>query len=196
MFGFSGSPDGWSFGGRNATGFSIRRCASFWVTVLETRGRGGDQERHGKRIVPLLRRVVRALRTWRRAQFAERLAAGPAWADLGLVFTMEDGSAVAGQWVSFRFEILAFRAGLPPIQFHDLRHGVAPTNQRPRISQPPVRTSTPELILGTTAPDPRDARCQRWQPGGVVLPQVATQRSVSRPGEDAHHYSIGACAAR
>jgi integrase len=27
--------------------------------------------------------------------------------------------------VSVRFETLAFRAGLPPVRFHDLRHGAA-----------------------------------------------------------------------
>jgi integrase len=41
------------------------------------------------------------------------------------VFTREDGTAVPGQWVSVRFETLAFRAGLPPVRFHDLRHGAA-----------------------------------------------------------------------
>lgn len=30
-----------------------------------------------------------------------------------------------GQWVSTRFETLAYRAGLPPVRFHDLRHGAA-----------------------------------------------------------------------
>ena len=30
-----------------------------------------------------------------------------------------------GQWVSVRFETLAYRAGLPPVRFHDLRHGAA-----------------------------------------------------------------------
>ena len=27
--------------------------------------------------------------------------------------------------MSVRFEILAYRAGLPPVRFHDLRHGAA-----------------------------------------------------------------------
>ena len=53
------------------------------------------------------------------------LSWGEAWADTGLVFTREDGTAVPGQWVSVRFETLAFRAGLPPVRFHDLRHGAA-----------------------------------------------------------------------
>ena len=41
------------------------------------------------------------------------------------MFTREDGTPVPGQWVSVRFETLAYRAGLPPVRFHDLRHGAA-----------------------------------------------------------------------
>ena len=62
--------------------------------------------------------------------------------------------------------------------------GVAPTttpNQRPRISQPSLRTST-RAHRGTTATDPPDARCRRRQPGGAVLPRAAARQSVSQPG--------------
>jgi integrase len=69
--------------------------------------------------------AVAALRAWRSTQLAGRLAWGEAWADTGLVFTREYGTAVPGQWVSVRFETLAYRAGLPPVRFHDLRHGAA-----------------------------------------------------------------------
>ena len=41
------------------------------------------------------------------------------------MFTWEDGTPVPGQWVSVRFETLAYRADLPPVRFHDLRHGAA-----------------------------------------------------------------------
>ncbi len=85
----------------------------------------GAKSESGVRAVPLPDRVVRALRAWRKAQAAERLAAGPAWEDTGLVFTHEHGDGVSGQWASRRFALLAFRAGLPPVRFHDLRHGAA-----------------------------------------------------------------------
>jgi len=75
--------------------------------------------------VPLPERVVGALRAWRKVQLAERLSWGEAWTDTGRVFTREDGTPVPGQWISVRFETLAFRAGLPPVRFHDLRHGAA-----------------------------------------------------------------------
>ena len=65
------------------------------------------------------------LRAWRKTQLAERVAWGPAWTDTGRVFTREDGTALRPAWISVRFGTLSARAGLPPIRFHDLRHGTA-----------------------------------------------------------------------
>src|SRR5215510_13308534 len=50
---------------------------------------------------------------------------GPAWTDSGRVFTREDGTPLRPGWVSARFGALTAQAGLPPIRFHDLRHGTA-----------------------------------------------------------------------
>jgi integrase len=75
--------------------------------------------------VPLAAPVLEALRAWRKLQAADQLVWGRDWADNDLVFTREDGTAVPGPWVSTRFETLAYRAGLPPVRFHDLRHGAA-----------------------------------------------------------------------
>ena len=94
-------------------------------TVRATGGGDGPKSESGKRPVPMADRVVRAMRAWRKAQDEERLGWGPAWTDTGLAFTREDGTAIPGQWLSRRFETLAFRAGLPPVRFHDLRHGAA-----------------------------------------------------------------------
>ena len=77
--------------------------------------------------------------------------------------------------------------------------GVAPTttpNQRPRISQPPVRTSTPELI---TAQLPQvlvmhDAS-DRSQVGRCSREPLRGDQYLSR-GKDAHHDSMGTCGAR
>lgn len=65
------------------------------------------------------------LRAWRKAQLAERMAWGPAWQDIGRVFTREDGTPVRPGWVSEWFGALAAKAGLPPVTFHGLRHGAA-----------------------------------------------------------------------
>jgi integrase len=93
--------------------------------VRQTGGGDGPKSDAGVRTVPLPTVVVQALKTWRAPQAADRLAWGRDWIDNGLVFTREDGTPVPGQWVSVRFETLAYRVGLPPIRFHDLRHGAA-----------------------------------------------------------------------
>jgi integrase len=94
--------------------------------IRETQSGDGPKTEAGIRIVPLPPPAVEALRAWRKQQLADRLAWGPDWADRrGLVFTREDGTEVPGQWTSNRFETLAFRTGLVPVRFHDLRHGTA-----------------------------------------------------------------------
>lgn len=96
------------------------------------------------RQVPMDEVTCKVLAAWRRAQLEERVAWGPAWTDTGRVFTKEDGTALRPGWISQRFGDLAKRAGapprprrrpgehqeprrdgLPPIRFHDLRHGTA-----------------------------------------------------------------------
>jgi hypothetical protein len=93
--------------------------------VRETGSGDGPKSDASTRAVPLASPVVAALKAWRKAQAADRLAWGPDWTDNGRVFTREDGTPVPAQWVSVRFETLAYRAGLPPLRFHDLRHGAA-----------------------------------------------------------------------
>jgi integrase len=68
---------------------------------------------------------VSVVRAWRRVQLAERLAMGEQWTDTGLVFVLEDGTAYHPDRLTDIIEWEAFRAGLPPIRFHDLRHCAA-----------------------------------------------------------------------
>ena len=93
--------------------------------VRETGGGDGPKSEAGVRTVSLPGLVIQALKAWKAQQAADRLAWRRDWPDTDLVFTREDGTAVPGQWVSVRFETLAYRAGLPPVRFHDLRHGAA-----------------------------------------------------------------------
>lgn len=93
--------------------------------IRETGSGSGPKSDAGVRAVPLAAPVLQALKAWRKAQAADRLAWGPDWPDTDRVFTREDGTDVPGQWVSVRFETLAYRTGLPPVRFHDLRHGAA-----------------------------------------------------------------------
>jgi integrase len=120
----------------------LRRAEVIWLTwaevdldqgVIYIRETRADEDDHpddpksesGDRIVPLDALTIKVLRAWRARQDRERLTCGPAWTDSGVVFTREDGRPLSPQWVSARFEALAYEAGLPAIRFHDLRHGAA-----------------------------------------------------------------------
>ena len=86
---------------------------------------GQPKTRASKATVALDAGTVAVLRAQRQRQREERLAWGAGWIDSGRIFTREDGSELTPDWVSEHFERLTFAAGLPPIRFHDLRHGAA-----------------------------------------------------------------------
>ena len=72
--------------------------------------------------------VTAALREHRARQLVERLRLGAAWQGEtwgDLVFTDEAGGPLSGFYVSRRFKALLAVAGLPPMRYHDLRHGAA-----------------------------------------------------------------------
>ncbi len=79
----------------------------------------------GARTVLLDADTIEVLGAHRAAQLAERAEWGDLWTDTGKVFTREDGTALHPETATLRFERLAFRAGLPPIRLHDLRHVAA-----------------------------------------------------------------------
>jgi len=87
--------------------------------------RGDVKSEDSDREIIFDEQTAAVLGAWRTTLRAERLAWGPAWTDTGRVFTREDGTPVRPGWVSERFGTLAARAGLPPVRFHDLRHGSA-----------------------------------------------------------------------
>jgi len=76
----------------------------------------------GRRSIALDPTTTAALKAWRKAQAAERLACGAGWLDLKLTFTREDGAPVDPRWLDRWFARHARNAGLPVIRFHDLRH--------------------------------------------------------------------------
>jgi len=82
---------------------------------------------HERRDVTLDARTVAALRAWRKAQAAERLAWGPAYVDAdGLVFTWQDGRPVLPDYVTKAFAALTAKTeGVPRLVLHELRHSHA-----------------------------------------------------------------------
>jgi integrase len=79
----------------------------------------------GRRRVELDPATIAALRAHRKRQAAERLAFGAGYSDHGRVFTRPGGEPLNPDAVSIQFKRRAARLGLPPIRFHDLRHGWA-----------------------------------------------------------------------
>ena len=140
---------------------------------------------------------------WRKEQLAERLAWGPAWTDSGRVFTREDGTPLRPGLDQPAIRMLAARGGLPPIRFHDLRHGTAtmllaagqPLRSSPRSSGMPPSSFTmdvytevaEELADAAAASDRRFTSRGRWAAAcgagrGYRIPRLpGRDRSEGRP---------------
>lgn len=97
----------------------VQRVAGAWLT-------SEPKTERGRRTLGLPSRAVEALRGRRVRQAEERLRAGAAWQESGLVFTTEIGTPIErGNILRRSFRPLLERAGLPPMRFHDLRHTAA-----------------------------------------------------------------------
>lgn len=99
--------------------------------LQKVRGSGGEYvlvpTKNGKtRIIALASYVIKVLTAQRKAQYEQRLKAGPAWSNpLNLVFTNALGNNLCAQTVYLHFKKLAAAAGVPSARFHDLRHSYA-----------------------------------------------------------------------
>ena len=84
--------------------------------------------RGSRRTMALPKPVAKSLGQHHAHQLVERLLVGPDWQGEKwgeLVFADEAGGPLAGFHVSRRFQALIKLAGLPPMRYHDLRHGAA-----------------------------------------------------------------------
>lgn len=105
-----------------------------------------------RRTVPIGPFALEALRTHRRLQAAERLAAGVGvWQDRGLIFASPLGEPLDGREVTRSFRRLLARAGLPAIRFHDARHSAATllleAGTNPKVVAERLGHSTPAITL-------------------------------------------------
>lgn len=100
-----------------------------WADVdLATRRlhvRGDVKSEDSDRIITIDQGTANVLRAWQERQLFERLEWDSGWQDCGRVFTREDGSPLRRGWASENFKALVRKADVPPIRFHDLRHGTA-----------------------------------------------------------------------
>jgi len=77
------------------------------------------------RTVPVPPPTLAALRAHRTRQNADRLSAGTAWQDSGLVFTTHRGGSLEPRNVNRSWYPVRSQAGLGPFWLHDLRHSCA-----------------------------------------------------------------------
>jgi len=78
-----------------------------------------------RRLIPLDTETNRSLTLRRRDQAMERLAAGPAWQDEGLILTTRHGRPVLPRSFDRTLAIVVRDAGLPRLSSHGLRHTAA-----------------------------------------------------------------------
>lgn len=78
-----------------------------------------------RRTVGLSSIAAAALKDQRRRQLEARLAQGATWQESGLVFTSEVGTPLEPTNISRDLNRMLKRHELPPMRFHDLRHGCA-----------------------------------------------------------------------
>ncbi len=78
-----------------------------------------------RRTVPVPAATMAALRSRRAEQNCERLAAGAAGVESGLVFTTRLGQPIDPRNVNRSWYAIRDRAGLGPVRVHDLRHSCA-----------------------------------------------------------------------
>jgi integrase len=79
----------------------------------------------GRRTVPLAPATVEALREHRVTQLEDRLRAGTAWRDNGLIFASEVGGLLEPRNVSRWYAALTARCGVEDRGMHALRHFAA-----------------------------------------------------------------------
>ena len=78
-----------------------------------------------RRVIPVDQATVRSLAAHRRAQLAERMAAGTVWEDNDLVFSTRTGRAVSPSNFDHTLRLVIDRAGVPRLSSHGLRHTAA-----------------------------------------------------------------------
>lgn len=108
-----------------------------------------------RRRLPLPEALARALTVHRARQRAERLRAGAAWHEHGLVFASTVGTPLEPRNVTRSFKALLTRAGLPDVRFHDLRHScaslLAAQGHHPRLIMETLGHSQISLTMNTYA---------------------------------------------
>ena len=110
-----------------------------------------------RRPIPIDPDIARELATHRKFQAEERLAAGPAWHDDGLVVTTRTGNRVSPGNFDQTLERLVAKAGVPRLTSHGLRHTAATHMVRHATDLGEIRAAadvlghSPDMLMKTYA---------------------------------------------
>lgn len=104
----------------------------------------------GRRTVRLGAMAVSVLKRQRSLQLEQRLAAGPAWDEQGLLFANTMGMPLDAARVTRKFQDTLYRAGLPKIRFHDLRHTAATLLIEQGVTLKAVQATMGHSTIATT----------------------------------------------
>jgi integrase len=113
----------WRFGGSTSTSRPEWSHVERSVNHVAHTRLYATPKNHERRDVTIDPHTVATLRTWRKAQMAERLAWGAAY--LGaedLVFTWEDGRPALPDYITRTFGRLTTGLEVPRLKLHELRH--------------------------------------------------------------------------
>jgi integrase len=110
---------------RRAWRQELEALRSRWRALRTTVQFVEPKSMRSRRTIRLPQIVIRALKAHRTGQRTERLAAGGAWTDSGLVFTTAEGTPLDARNVTREFQSMLAAAGVPRVRFHDLRHTAA-----------------------------------------------------------------------
>lgn len=107
----------------------------------------------GRRLIPLPQEVARELKRWKTRLAQERLLAGPAYQDSGLVFVNELGRGYDPRNFVDVFYRVVKRAGIGHFNFHALRHTFATRmlelGEHPKVVQELLGDSQISVVLNT-----------------------------------------------
>jgi integrase len=126
---------------------------------------------HSRRGIRLPPTALQALKAHRARQAEQRLAAGPAWEDNGLVFCNAVGRPIGIANLTYRsYHRLLARAGLARIRFHDLRHTYATlallNGEKPKVVQETLGHASIALTMDTYShllPDMQEDAASRME---------------------------------
>lgn len=127
--------------------------------------------------------LVDGLRSHRRRQAEQRLAAGSAWQELGFVFARPDGRPIGAPADWKAWKDLLVEAGVRPARLHDARHTAATLllqqGVAPRVAMQLLGHSQISMTMHYTHVVPELA-----QDAAVRMEQALWGPAPTRPDED------------